>query len=201
MSEAGGSTARLDVDALVARVRGAEGPDGRLPLGDVTTWSTFPFESEALRLRRLADPEPEPPRGGEDPATCPICQAPDEEHAWTNERWRLRAPKGSTVPDLLLAPRAHVDLGDLDDVLAAELGRLVVRVERALAAVPGVGRVHVHRWGDGLAHLHVFFFARPAGLLQLRGLTMPVWANHLPPLPDDERAAIVAAVGRALRAQ
>lgn len=201
MTEADGSTTRLDVQALVARVRDAEGPDGRLPLGDLTSWSTFPFEADGLRLRRLADPEPEPPRGGEDPATCAICQAPDTDYAWTNERWRLRASNDSTVPDLLLEPRAHMDLGDLDDELAGELGRLVVRVDRALAGVPGIGRVHVHRWGDGLAHLHVFFFARPAGLLQLRGLVMPVWANHLPPLPGDERAAIVAAVVRALRAE
>lgn len=100
----------------------------------------------------------------------------------------------TTVPTFLLEPRAHVDLGGLDDEAAGELGRLVVRLERALAAVPGVGRVHVHRWGDGLAHLHVFFFARPEGLPQLRGYTMPVWANHLPEIPDDEWQAIVAAV-------
>ncbi len=192
-------TARLDVSALVARARRAEGPDGRLPLGDVTTWEIFPFETDGLRLRPLADPVTEPPRGGEDAATCPICQAPDDAYVWTDTRWRLRTPETATVPYLMLEPRDHVDLGSLDDDMAAELGRLVVRVERALAAIPGVGRVHVHRWGDGLAHLHVFFFARPAGLPQLHGLTMPIWANHLTPLPDEERTAIVDAVVRALR--
>ena len=190
--------ARLDVAGILARTRAAEDERGRLPLGAVTTWDIFPFEREGLRLRPLDNPAPEPPRGGEDPGSCPVCAAPDENYVWTDARWRLRAPQTVTVPGLLLEPRDHLDLGDLDDDMAAELGRLVVRVERALAAVPGVGRVHVHRWGDGLAHLHVFFLARPEGLAQLHGLTMPIWANHLPDLPDEEWTAIVDAVVAAM---
>lgn len=193
-------SARLDVAGMVARARAAEGPDGRLPLGDVTAWDIFPFERDGLRLRTLDDPVKETPRGGEDPTSCPLCAASDEEYAWTDSRWRLRAPERTRVPHLVLEPRSHVDLGDLDDVAAGELGKLVVRVERALAAVPGVGRVHVHRWGDGLAHLHVFFLARPEGLPQLHGLTMPLWANHLPDLPDTEWHAIVDAVAATLEA-
>lgn len=192
--------ARLDVAAILRRTRAAEDADGRLPLGAVTTWDIFPFEQDGLQLRRLDDPAPEAPRGGEDPASCVICAAPDEQYVWTDARWRLRAPEVVTVPGLQLEPRDHLDLGDLDDDTAAELGRLVVRVERALAAVPGVGRVHVHRWGDGLAHLHVFLLARPEGLPQLRGLTMPIWANHLPDLPPEEWTAIVDAVVAALDA-
>lgn len=193
--------ARLDVGAMVARARAAVGADGRLPLGDVTTWDIFPFEPDGLRVRELDDPVAvEPARSGEDPSTCSMCTAPDETYAWTDSRWRLHAPESPRVPQLVLAPRAHVDLGDLDDAMAGELGRMIVRVERALAAVPGVGRVHVHRWGDGMRHLHVFFLARPEGLLQLRGLTMPVWANHLPVLPEREWRAIVRTVVGALDA-
>ena len=186
--------ARLDVAAIVARARATQGSDGRLPHGDMLGWEIFPFEVDGLTLRALEDPVPEPPRSGDDPAECTICAAPDSDYAWTDDLWRLRAGQDVRVPMLLLEPRAHVDLGDLDDGLAGELGRMVVRVERALAAVPGVARVHVHRWGDGAAHLHLFFLARPEGLRQMRGVTMPVWANHLPPLPAEEWQAIVDAV-------
>jgi len=99
---------------------------------------------------------------------------------------------------MLLEPRRHADLGDLSEDEAAELGVLVLRIERALASVPGVARVHVNRWGDGGAHLHVWFFARPAGLLQLRGSYLPDWAEILPALPDQQWAAVGRHVAEAL---
>ena len=63
---------------------------------------------------------------------------------------------------VILQPREHCDLGDLPPHLAGELGPLIVRVERAVDAVGEIGRVHVGRWGDGSAHLHFWFIARPA---------------------------------------
>jgi hypothetical protein len=86
----------------------------------------------------------------------------------------------------LLEPRAHLDLGELDEAAAAELGVLILRIERALAAVSGVGRVHVNRWGDGGAHLHVWFFGRPEGMVQLRGSCLPDWLDVLPPMPVED---------------
>ncbi|GIG39089.1 hypothetical protein [Cellulomonas phragmiteti] len=193
--------ATLDVEALVARARAAAGPDGRAAVGTIADWETFPFEREGLRLRALEDPVvPEPPRQDEDASTCSRCAQDDARFAWTDDTWVLSAPRPVSVPTLVLGPRAHGDLGDLDDEAAGELGRMIVRVERALAAVPGVGRVHVHRWGDGNGHLHVFFFARPEGMVQLRGLVMPLWTHHLPALPDDEWDAVVASVVAALDA-
>lgn len=193
--------AALDATAIVARARAAAGPDGRLVPGSILDWDTFPFERDGLRLRALDDPTlPEPPRHDEDAAGCSRCTRPDADFAWTDDTWQLGARGPVSLPTLILQRRAHGDLGDLDDDDAGELGRMIVRVERALAAVPGVGRVHVHRWGDGNGHLHVFFFARPAGMVQLRGLVMPLWSHHLPALPDDEWDAIVAAVVRSLDA-
>ncbi|MCC2312752.1 hypothetical protein [Cellulomonas xiejunii] len=187
--------AALDVPGLVARARAASGTDGRLAVGDIAGWDTFPFEREGLRMRALEDPVvPEPPRQDEDAATCGRCARTDEHFAWTDGTWRLSASSTVSVPSVILDRRAHGDLNDLDDDAAAELGRMIVRVERALAAVPGVGRVHVQRWGDGNGHLHVFFSARPEGMLQLRGLVMPLWTLHLPALPDEEWAAILASV-------
>jgi hypothetical protein len=44
--------------------------------------------------------------------------------------------------------------------------------------------------GDGAEHLHVWFFARPEGLLQLRGSSLSDWTDCLPPMPHDEWSAV-----------
>jgi hypothetical protein len=74
------------------------------------------------------------------------------------------------------------------------MGRLILRLERAVQALPAVGRVHIYRFGDGAEHLHVWAIARPAGLLQLRGSNLALWDDLLPPIPEDVYAADCAAV-------
>ena len=161
-------------------------------------WDSFPFEGR-LRLKKLEDPvEVEPPRVGEDPADCPKCKAPDDAYIWVNENWRVRSldrPSGLPMV-LILESRSHLDLGDLPNMLAAELGVMTVRLERAIRSLDGVARVHVNRWGDGAAHLHVWFMARPYGRLQLRGPFLTLWDEVLPPIPEEkwrENLAMVAA--------
>jgi hypothetical protein len=68
--------------------------------------------------------------------------------------------------------------------MAAELGVMTVRVERAMRSLDNVARVHVYRWGDGAAHLHLWFMARPKGQLQLRGTFLPMWDDIIPPIPE-----------------
>ncbi len=58
--------------------------------------------------------------------------------------------------------------------------------------------MHVNKWGDGAAHLHVFFQARPEGFLQLRGSNLSLWEDLLPKLPADVLAANVRAVAERL---
>ncbi|MFD6566944.1 hypothetical protein [Micromonospora profundi] len=97
---------------------------------------------------------------------------------------------------LILESRTHLDLGDLPNLLAAELGVMTVRLERAIRSLDGVARVHVNRWGDGSAHLHMWFLARPYGRLQLRGTFLSLWDSILPPISEDqwrENLALVAA--------
>lgn len=97
---------------------------------------------------------------------------------------------------LILESRSHLDLGDLPNMLAAELGVMTVRLERAIRSLDGVARVHVNRWGDGAAHLHVWFMARPYGRLQLRGTFLTLWEEILPPIPEEqwrENLALIAA--------
>jgi diadenosine tetraphosphate (Ap4A) HIT family hydrolase len=189
----------VDGAALVARARAAAGADGRLPLPELVGWDPFPFEGELL-VKRLEDPVlPEPPRRGEDGADCPVCARPDDGYTWAGERWRLTVPDEPVpVPTVLLEPREHVDLADLDEAMAAELGVMTVRLVRAGEAVPGVGRVHVDRIGDGMAHLHIWFVARPAGVLQLRGSCLMDWLDVLPPMPDDELQAFARVLAAAL---
>jgi diadenosine tetraphosphate (Ap4A) HIT family hydrolase len=183
-------------EELYARVR-TEGL--RMPL--VEEWETWPFEGE-LRPRQLQPPvEVERPRVGEDSADCWRCQKGLENAIWSDERWLLTAiPEPNGLPCVvLLFPRKHVDLGELSEEEAADLGRMLVRVERAVSAVPGVGRVHVCRWGDGSYHLHYWFLARPARFPQLIGNFAAVWDDILPPTPrdvwDENLAIVVRALG------
>jgi hypothetical protein len=166
-------------------------------LPEFTTWPTFPFEGD-LRVRTL-DPAAsvEPPRQGEDPATCASCLTPDDGYLWVSARWRVRSldrPTGLPMV-LILESRSHLDLGDLPNLLAAELGVMTVRLERAIRSLDGVARVHVNRWGDGSAHLHLWFLARPFGRLQLRGTFLSLWDDILPPVPEELWRENLAYVG------
>ena len=165
---------------------------------DFTTWPTFPFEGD-IRVRKLDPPvAEEPAREGEDPETCTACRTPDRDYVWVADRWRVRAlerPSGLPMV-LILESRSHLDLGDLPNLLAAELGVMTVRLERAIRSLDGVARVHVNRWGDGSAHLHLWFLARPYGRLQLRGTFLSLWDDILPVMPEPqwrENLALVAA--------
>lgn len=175
-------------EEFYARAMAHADADGRLPLPQQSYWDIFPFEMDGLRTKPLQPPVlPEPPRDGEDPATCSRCADIERDAVWSDERWVLAGfaePVGLPFIALLFS-RAHLDLGDLDDVHAAELGRLIVRINRAVLALGHVGRVHVNKWGDGGAHLHVFFLARPAGLLQLRGSNLAQWEEMLPRVPEE----------------
>ncbi|WP_307834766.1 hypothetical protein [Paractinoplanes lichenicola] len=163
-------------------------PENIAPLPDFTRWPSFPFEGD-MRVKPLADPvEVEPPRSGEDAADCVACNTPDESYIWVSERWRVRAmdrPTGLPMV-LILECRSHLDIGDLPNLLAAELGVMTVRLERAVRSLDGVARVHVNRWGDGSAHLHMWFLARPYGRLQLRGTFLTLWDDILPVIPEQQ---------------
>ena len=171
----------------------------RLPLSRMTGWDISPFEQHGLLVSTLRPPVlPEPPRQGEDAADCNSCRRRDE-GIWLDEHWRLSRMGGVGVPlVLMLHPRDHHDLADLPDQLAAELGVLTTHIARHIEALPHVARTHVYRIGDGGAHLHVWFFARPEGQAQLLGSWLVVWDDLLPEYPDDIAAADAATVAAAL---
>jgi diadenosine tetraphosphate (Ap4A) HIT family hydrolase len=192
----------MSPEEFYAHAMQAADEEGRLPLSRMTGWQVFPFEPDGLRVAPLAPPQlPEPPRLGEGGRPCVGCAA-DREVVWSDEHWRLKQlSQDSGVPLLLvLESIAHYDLADLPDELAAEMGLLTVRIARAIEALPHIARAHVSRWGDGSAHLHVFFLARPAGFAQLRGTCLAIWDDLLPPVPSAHRDRDAAAVATALAA-
>lgn len=86
-----------------------------------------------------------------------------------------------------LASQVHADsFSDLPDEVAADFGKVAARVERAVLSLDGVARVHLYRWGDGGAHFHVWFLPRPLGMLEARGMMLPIWEDVLPNVPDEE---------------
>jgi len=167
----------------------------------VEDWETWPFEG-AVQPRALQPPEErERPRFGEGGVDCRRCAASDEEYLWVNERWRLWAfpePTGLPLVVLLESREHYSEPGDLPDELAADLGVMLARTERAIRELGNIGRVHVCRWGDGSEHLHSWFIARTARLPNIKGSLAAEWDEMLPPAPADIWEADIATVARKL---
>jgi hypothetical protein len=190
-------------EEVYARVVEAVGADGRLPAPPTTGWDVFPWEAVdgAVVPKPLQAPDQEGRREGEGGVPCPRCEGTlRAETVWEDERWLLTTtPEPSGLPIVLtLWTREHLDSGDLDDDLASEFGRISNRVVRIVHGLGDIGRVHVARWGDGCAHFHVWFVARPAGFSQIRGSYAVEWDDILPPVPEDVWRADLHAVATKL---
>ena len=161
----------------------------------------FPFEGE-LSVVPLDEPiVPEPPRNGEPGGSeCFRCANPDSNVIWRDEHWELRAgfePIG--LPMMAgLASLDHVTLHTMPDDLTATLGPVIRRTALAIGRVDGVARTHINRWGDGSEHFHLWFLARPLGMMQLRGAMIAAWDDMLPKIPADEFTANTRLVAAAL---
>jgi hypothetical protein len=180
----------------------------RLPYGDRVSAEPllggpfFPFEGE-VQVVPLAEPVlPEPPRHGEAGGEpCRTCTEPDRNVIWRDDQWQLKsfAPTGLPIVTLL-EPREHYRLDDLPPELTATLGPLIQRTADAVRRIDGVGRTHFNRWGDGSEHFHVWFQARPLGIMQLRGPMIATWDDMLPKVPQNEFEANCRTVAAALSA-
>lgn len=169
----------------------------------VEEWDEWPFEGPVRPKALLPPVEAEPPRVGAGGVGCLHCSRGDAEYLWTDDRWRLLAfPEPTALPAIvILTPREHVaEIGDLPPALAADLGRVLGKVERALYALGEIGRVHTCRYGDGSEHLHFWLFARPARLPQVRTSFIALWEEVLPPLPEEVRRANLERIAASLSA-
>jgi hypothetical protein len=191
----------MDPEEFYRHALEAADAEQRLPLARMTGWDISPFEQDGLRVARLRPPVvPEPPRQDEDPGTCVSCNR-REQGLWRNDRWRLTRIKRVGVPlAMMLHPRDHYDMADLPDDMAAELGVLQTHLVRHIEALPHISRSHVYRIGDGGAHLHVWFFARPEGQAQMYGSWLVVWDDLWPEYPADIADADAQRVADALAA-
>jgi diadenosine tetraphosphate (Ap4A) HIT family hydrolase len=206
------SSAPESAEEYYARIVEAVGDDGRLPvaLEEMPGWFVYPYEVEGLRIKPL-EPlgEAEADREGEAAADCWCAEGTMPPRAtdwvWRNDDWvlTLAGATGAPIQLNLIPRRLHVDLPTMPDDLAADMGRLLVAVTAATDALPSVGRTFVLKIGDGAAHLHWFFFGRPARALQFRGSPFLDWEENLPRVPLDVlrrngefvAARLVAALG------
>lgn len=174
----------------------------RIPDEGIADWDIFPFEGD-LAVKVLEEPVlPEPPRQGEEgAASCAACAKPDSDYIWTDEHWRLKAYVPTAIPAmLLLEPRGHHDLSDLPAERAAEIGPMFQRIEQAVMQLGGIARVHHYKFGDGAAHLHFWFAARPEGMMQLRGSCLLLWDDVLPKAPETESSETGRGIAAAMAA-
>ena len=158
--------------------------------------------AEPLTIRELGAPViPEPPRRGEEGGEpCGLCAGQSTAAVWQDEHFSLHPPVGGSLAGAVwLASRVHVDsFADLPEPLAADFGRVVGRIERAILSLGDIARVHLYRWGDGGAHFHVWFIPRPIGMLEASGMMLPLWEDVLPNVTDEELADAARRIAEAL---
>jgi hypothetical protein len=165
----------------------------RLPIGERVSpqpllESPFVHFEGDVQLAPLAPMlVPERPRGGElDPAECFQCTTGLERCFWKDDLWHAGSPPSFGLPFVAgLAPNRHVLLHEMDEELLASFGGVVQRLAGAIQRLDGVARTHFSRWGDGSAHFHLSFLARPLGMMQGRGPMLAFWDDVLPRVDPD----------------
>ena len=93
---------------------------------------------------------------------CPECAGLTPERIiWEDDFWILSYTDGPAdmAASLLLQTREHTRVGQLDDDLAAQFGRISNRLVRIIENLPEAAYVDVSRYGAHRGHFHVWFFA------------------------------------------
>ena len=162
---------------------------------------TMPYQEPLVAKAPGERVIPEPPRRGEPGGEpCGICGGASTAALWSDDLWTLHAPVNGSLPGTVwLASKEHFDsFADMPASQAADFGRVVGRVERAILSLGDVGRVHLYRWGDGGAHFHVWLLPRPLGMVEAAGMYLPIWEDVRPVVPDSELAAVAKKVAAAM---
>jgi diadenosine tetraphosphate (Ap4A) HIT family hydrolase len=174
----------------------------RLSVRPLTESPFFGFDGDIAMKPLEPMLVPERPRSGEyDAGECFHCGPGSEQAFWRDDLWHVGAPASFGLPFVAgLAPNAHVRLDQLDAALLASFGEIVQRLAGAIQSLDGVARTHFSRWGDGSAHFHLHFMARPLGMMQGRGPMLAFWDDVLPPTEPELIASNRRQVGEALAA-
>jgi len=163
-------------------------------------------DENQIPLKELSPPVAvEPPLHGAGGVNCSSCShEPDEWDVYEDDLWRVRAlHQDMTFPgSAMLHSKRHANgIAELTPEEAAGFGPMCQRITQALlsreAGAPGfgdgrVGRVHMHFWGDGGEHFHLWFFPRPFGYLDLRGSFLVEWEEQMEHASEDEHRAAAA---------
>jgi hypothetical protein len=130
---------------------------------------------------------PEAPRGGElDASDCYHCGPAAVSAIWRDDLWHVGSAPATGLPFIAgLAPNAHVRLDEMGPELLASFGSITQRLAGAIQSLEEVARTHFSRWGDGSAHFHLHFMARPLGMMQGRGPMLAFWDDVLPPVDPE----------------
>lgn len=95
-------------------------------------------------------------------AECPECAGVATDRiVWEDDFWILSYTDGPAdmAASLLLQTREHTRVGQLDDELASQFGRISNRLVRIIENLPESAYVDVSRYGAHRGHFHVWFFA------------------------------------------
>lgn len=164
---------------------------------------TLPYHEPLSPLEPSERVIPEPPRRGEPGGEpCGICTGAATGAVWSDAHWTLHPPVGGSLPGAVwLAAKEHVDsFCDLPQDVAATFADVVGKVERAILSLGGTARVHLYRWGDGGAHFHVWLIPRPLGMLEAKGMMLPLWEDVLPNVSDEELRQAAERIALAMEA-
>ena len=164
--------------APIGQTLDTSGVPGSGPVPSIAAFELLPLESMLV---------PEKPRSGElDPSECGACK-PSPKTIWHDDEWQVISgfEGGVGLPFVgSISPRRHVKLEDAPIEVLAGLGPVLQRLSEATKAISAVARCHFSRWNDGAAHLHLWAYARPAGMMQGRGAILPYWEQSMPAMPE-----------------
>ncbi len=180
--------------APIGQTLDTSGVPGSGPVPSIAAFELLPLEEMLV---------PERPRRGEiDPSECGQCK-PSEYTIWHDDEWQVSSgfPGGIGLPFVgAISPRRHVKLEDAPIEVLAGLGPVLQRLSEATKRIPAVARCHFSRWNDGSAHLHLWAYARPAGMMQGRGAILPYWEQVMPAMPEEMMREHMRIVAEALAA-
>lgn len=179
-----------------------------LPMPEVANWPIFPFEGD-IKVRKVFPFAPQEHVRSGDPGGPPCACTGEGDYTpsapiWQNDRWQVRplsfGGERAPFPAYMLETVEHMDFDDFDEEMAADMGVMTLRLDRAMHAANDLGRVHVNRWGDGGAHYHLWFLGRPRGAGQLSGFALPWWGFILPSRSEEAQAASDQSIATSLAA-
>jgi diadenosine tetraphosphate (Ap4A) HIT family hydrolase len=134
---------------------------------------------------------------------CELCEPykPSDRgrYVWEDRHWRLWTRTAGPIPGYsFLTTKRHIPyIADLDGPEASSFGGVLARLSAAIRDSTGAELVHVHVFGDGVAHFHVHLVPHDRGdALNLKVIRDDVSVEEPPMTELIEVAERIAAAAR-----